>query len=322
MSEQKKKTVYRVRNWSHYNQALVKRGGITLWLSEDVIASWLNTEKTGKRGRSATYADVAVECMLLIRNVFALPLRQTQGFLLSIMTLVGLSLPVPCYSTLSRRQSGLQVQLPRKQKATEGIHVVVDATGIQVFGHGEWFLRKYGSHKDQKPRKDPQQWRKIHLGLDEATQEVLAVVISERNRHDKSYLPEILDQIEELIAQVSLDKGYDYISCYEAVQARGGFPVIPPRKSAVINPGARWAQRNAHVQRIQEVGAAAWKKETNYHRRSLAETAMFRLKIIFGPKLQSRLFENQAAEVRLRCKALNILTYLGMPEAYPVLAEA
>ena len=139
MSE-KKKVEYRVRNWSEYNQALIDRGSLTLWLSEDVIESWLNTEKTGKRGRSATYADVAVECMLLIRNVFALPLRQTQGFLLSIMALVGLSLPVPCYSTLSRRQSGLSVKLPRQQKATAGIHVVVDATGIQVFGHGEWVV--------------------------------------------------------------------------------------------------------------------------------------------------------------------------------------
>ena len=322
MSQQKKKTVYRVRNWSHYNQALVKCGGITLWLSEDVIESWLNTEKTGKRGRSDTYADVAVECMLLIRNVFALPLRQTQGFVMSIMALVGLVLPVPCYSTLSRRQSGLQVKLPRKQKSGEGIHVVVDATGIQVFGHGEWFLRKYGSKTGQKPRQDPQQWRKIHLGLDEATQEVLAVVISERNRHDKIYLPEILDQIEEPLAQASLDKGYDYISCYEAVQARGGFPVIPPRKSAVVNPGKRWAQRNAHIKRIQEVGSKAWKKETSYHRRSLAETAMFRLKIIFGPKLHSRIFDSQAVEVRLRCRALNRMTELGMPEAYPVLAEA
>jgi len=106
MSEEKKKTQYRVRNWSKYNQALINRGSITLWLSEDVIESWINTEKTGKRGRSHTYADVAVECMLLIRNVFSLPLRQTQGFVKSILVLVGLLLPVPSYSTLSRRQSG------------------------------------------------------------------------------------------------------------------------------------------------------------------------------------------------------------------------
>ena len=89
MSEkEQQKTKYRVRNWSEYNQALVKRGSLTLWLSEDVTESWLNTQKSGKRGRSNTYADVAVECMQLIRNVFSLPLRQTQGFVMSIMKLI------------------------------------------------------------------------------------------------------------------------------------------------------------------------------------------------------------------------------------------
>ena len=322
MSEKKKKTAYRVGNWSAYNQALVKRGNLTLWLSEDVIESWLNTEKTGKRGRSHTFSDVAVECMLLIRSVFSLPLRQTQGLILSIMVLVGLWLPVPCYSTLSRRQNGLKVRLPRKQKSQEGIHVVVDSTGIKVFGHGEWFLRKYGSKRSQKPRKDPKQWRKIHIGLDEATQEVIAVVTTERHRHDKIFLPEILDQIEEPIAQVSLDKGYDYISCYQTVQDRGGFPVIPPRKSAVISKYKSWEQRNTHLKRIQEAGLETWKKETNYHRRSLAETAMFRLKTIFGPKLHSRSFENQCSEVRLLCRALNTFTHLGLPDSYPVSTEA
>lgn len=135
-------------------------------------------------------------------------------------------------------------------------------------------------------------------------------------------MPDELDQIDDPIAQVSLDMGDDYISCYEAIQDRGGFPVIPPRNSALINIGERWAHHNAHLKRIQEVGREQWKEETNYHRRSLAETAMFRLKIIFGPKLHSRNFENQCAEVRLRCKALNRMTHLGMPDSYPVLAEA
>lgn len=323
MSEKKKeKTQYRVRNWSKYNQALINRGSITLWLSEDVIESWMNTEKTGKRGRSHTYADVAIECMLLIRNVFTLPLRQTQGFVESIMMLVGLVLPVPSYSTLSRRQSGLKVKLPRKKKAKKGIHVVVDSTGLKVFGHGEWFMRKYRPKEGQKERKNPRLWRKIHIGYNESTNEVVAVVTTENNTHDKTMLPEVLDQVEETIDQVTADGGYDYISCYEAIEDLGGRPVIPPRKSAVINKPKRWANRNAHVKRIGEVGRKEWKKESNYHRRSLAETAMYRLKIIFGPTLQSRTLDGQSIEVRLRCKALNIMTHLGMPDSYPVLAEA
>ena len=220
--EKKEKTKYRVRNWSEYNKALVKRGSITLWLSEDIIESWLNTEKTGRRGRSDTYADTAVECILLMRNVFSLALRQTEGFVGSIMELVGLSLPVPSYSTLSRRQSGLKVNLPRKKKAEEGIHVVVDSTGLKVFGQGEWFLRKYQPKEGQKARKKPRLWRKIHIGYNEATNEVVAVVTTESNVHDKTMLPEVLDQIEEPIDQATADKGYDYISCYEAIEAWGG----------------------------------------------------------------------------------------------------
>jgi len=183
-------------------------------------------------------------------------------------------------------------------------------------------MRNYRPKEGQKPRKNPRLWRKIHIGMDEATQEVVAVVTTEKNEHDKTVLPEILDQIEEPISQVSLDGGYDYISCYHAIEDRGAYPVIPPRKSAAINQDPKWANRNAHLKRIQEVGRKEWKKETNYHRRSLVETAMYRLKIIFGPKLHSRTFDNQCAEVRLRCKALNIMTQLGMPDAYPVLAEA
>lgn len=323
MSEKKKKkTPYRLRNWRKYNRALVKRGSLTLWFSEDVIDGWMNTEKTGRRGASKTYADTAIECMALIRNVFSLGLRQTEGFVRSIMRLLGLSLEVPCYSTLSRRQGGLKVKLPRKNKAAEGIHVVVDSTGIKVFGHGEWFLQYYRPKEEQKKRKNPRLWCKIHIGYNEATNEIVAVVTTAKNTHDKTALPDVLAQVEEPIAQVTTDGNYDYISCYQAIQERGGYPVIPPRKSAAISKYKGWEQRNAHLKRIQEVGRQAWKKETNYHRRSLAETAMYRLKTIFGPKLQSRTFDNQSVEVRLRCKALNLMTYLGMPDAYPVLSEA
>ena len=323
MSEQKKKkTQYRVRNWSAYNKALVNRGSLTLWLSEDVIEAWLNTEKTGRRGQSNTYADIAVECMFLIRNVFSLALRQTQGFVTSIMGLAGLSLPVPCYSTLSRRQSGLNVKLPRKKRAEKGLHIVVDSTGLKVFGYGEWHMRKHHLNKDGSERHKPRQWCKIHIGVDEATQEVMAVVTTVQYTHDKTALPDLLDQIDEPIDQVSGDKGYDYISCYQDIEAVGGEPVIPPRKNAIVNDWSTTVKRDAVIRRIAEIGREEWKKESHYHRRSLAETAVFRLKTIFGPKLRSRILENQAIETRLRCKALNRMSHLGMPDSFPVLVAS
>ena len=280
--------------------------------------AWLNTEKTGERGQSNTYADEAVECMLLIRNVFTLALRQTQGFVNSIMKLAGFILPVPNYSTLSRRQKGLDVKLPRKKQSREGIHVVVDSTGLKVFGYGEWHMRKHHLNKDGSERKKPRLWRKIHIGIDEATQEVVAVVTTVQYTHDKTALPNLLGKIDEPIRQVSGDKGYDYISCYKDIGAVGAELVIPPRNIAVINDWDITEKRDAAVRRIEEIGREEWKKETNSHRRSLAETAVFRPKVIFGPNLHSRLFENQSVEARLRCKALNIMTHLGMPDSYPV----
>jgi len=317
MVEEKKKTQYKVRNWTEYSNALVKRGSLTIWFSEDVIESWLNKEKTGRRGRMRVYADVAIECMLIIQAVFSLPLRQTQGLIMSLMTLMGMDVPVPNYSTLSRRRKHLQVELPRKHRG-KGFHVVVDSTGLKVFGYGEWYARKYYPKPDQKPRKNPHLWRKVHIGVDEATGEIVAVVTTEKDEHDKTMLPDLLDQIEDPVEQVTADKGYDYVSCYEAIETIGAHPVIPPRRNATIHRNRQFANRDAHVRRIREVGRKAWKLETGYHRRSLAETAVYRLKTIFGPKLSSRTLENQAVETRLHCKALNIMTHLGMPVSYPV----
>jgi hypothetical protein len=241
MSEQKQaKVKYRVRNWSAYNQALVNRGSLTLWLSEEVLASWLNTEKSGRRGRSHTYTAVAIESMLLLRSVLHLPLRQTQGFILSLLALLGLDLPVPHFSTLSRRQGNLKIELPRKQSATEGLHVVVDATGLKVFGHGEWFLQKHRRQAGQKQRKNPKLWRKVHIGYDEASHEIVAVVTTEKDRHEKTQLAALLAQVTAPICQVTGDGGYDFVTCYTEIEALGGYPVIPPRKNAAYHRDERW----------------------------------------------------------------------------------
>jgi hypothetical protein len=321
MSQKKKKVQYKVRNWSEYNQALTKRGSVTVWFTEDVKESWLNTSGTGSRGRKRTYTDVAIECILVIQAVFHLPLRQTQGLMTSLMSLLGVALAVPHYSTYSRRRTGLEVSLPR-QRQGQSLHLVVDTTGLKVYGQGEWRLHKYHPQDHAPHERNPRLWRKVHLGVDEATGEVMACVVTEKDVHDKTLLPEVLAQIEEPLEQVTADKGYDYISCYDAIAALKARPVIPPRRNATIHHTDQFARRDAHVQRIQEVGRQAWKQESNYHRRSLAETAVYRLKTIFGPRLSSRKLENQHVEARLRCRALNLMTHLGMPDSYPVAVAA
>ena len=146
MEKRSSKARYQTLNWSDYNRALINRGNLTLWISEDVIKIWLHAKQTGRKGHPYTYNKAAVECMLILKNVFRLALRQTQGIMSSLMSLIGIELPVPHYTTLCRRTAGITVVLPCARKK-EGIHLVVDATGLKVYGEGEWKVRKHGKRQ-------------------------------------------------------------------------------------------------------------------------------------------------------------------------------
>ena len=127
---------YRVRNWPEYNRALVRRGSITVWVDEQAISSWRHQGESAGRGRPQIYTDTAIECALVVKAVFHLSLRATQGFLESVVRRMGVDLPVPAYSTVSRRQAGLELALETAH-AKAPRHVVIDTTGLKVFGAGE-----------------------------------------------------------------------------------------------------------------------------------------------------------------------------------------
>lgn len=312
MKKKKTKRSYRLRNWKQYNSSLVNRGSLTIWFSDDMIADWINQEKTGKPGRSNDYTDTAILCMATLAEVYHLRLRQTEGLMLSVMKMMGLDLAVPDYSTLCRRRRKLEVRLPRLKRG-EPLHVVVDSTGIKVFGEGEWKVRQHGYTRRRT-------WRKLHLGVDEASNEIVATVFATNNYTDGQVLPELLEQIDEEIEQVTADKAYDKRNCYEAIGARKARAAIPPQKGARIwqhaNTRAERHIRDENLRKIRKKGKKEWKKEVGYNRRSLAETAMFRMKVIFGDRVSARGFEGQAAQMLIRCAALNRMTHLGMPDSY------
>jgi transposase len=311
VKKKKTKQRYRIRNWTNYNKALVGRGSLTLWFDEAVIGSWLNHERAGGRGRPRTYADACLLCMLTLKAVYHLPQRATQGLVCSLVELLGLDLPVPHHTILSKRAASLEVTLPRQRKS-QPIHLVVDATGIKVFGEGEWKVRQHGYSKRRT-------WRKLHIGMDEGTAEIMAAVCSDKDMADKHVLPDLLEQIAEPLVQLSADGGYDYTTCYEAVAAKGARAVIPPRSNARLHPkDERLRARDRNLRAIGRVGRQSWKKQSKYHRRSLVECAFMRLKTIFGDKLSARRFGNQATEMFVRCAALNKMTRLGMPQSYAV----
>jgi len=311
--DKKKKTQYKVKNWSEYNEGLKKRGSITIWIEEEELKKWNESQKTGKKGRPPIYSDALIQCAGIVRQVYKLAYRQTEGFMGSIVELMGLEIEIPSYSQINRRLRKLDVSLGRIPTGKR-IHVVIDSTGLKVYGEGEWKVKK---HKASKRRK----WCKVHLAIDEATNEILAWEVTGGHEGDPEQLENLLEQIEEEIEQVSADKGYDTGDCYKAIKKRNATAVIPPKKNAVENPKKEHlADRDEAIRRIREVGDQEWKKESNYHRRSLSETAMFRLKQIFGNRVGSVLEEAQKVEVGLKCITLNRMTKLGMPDSYPVIS--
>jgi hypothetical protein len=222
-----------------------------------------------------------------------------------------LDLPVPHPTILSRRAAKLSIALPPLKRG-EPLHVLVDSTGLKVFGEGEW---KVGTHGISKRRT----WRKLHIAMNAETGEILASVATSSNVSDKEVLPLLLEQIAEPIKQLIGDGGYDYATCYEAIAGRKAEAVIPPRRTGRLHPkDERLRARDKNLRRIREVGRKKWKKQSRYHRRSLVETQMMRVKAIFGSGLSSRRFNNQATEMGIRCVTLNRMTHLGMPESYAI----
>ena len=153
-------TKYKTRNWPSYNTALKQRGSLSIWF--DAEMEW-SAPATGKRGRQREFSDAAIQVCLTIKVLFGMPLRQTTGFVESLLRLAGLDWKVPDFSTLCRRQKMLSVAIPYRG-GTGPLHLLIDATGIKAEGEGEWNARKHGGSKKRL-------WRKLHLGMDEETLE-------------------------------------------------------------------------------------------------------------------------------------------------------
>jgi len=186
--------------------------------------------------------------------------------------------------------------------------------GIKVYGEGEWKTRQHGVGKRRT-------WRKLHLGVDEATGEIVVAEVTTNDYHDSEVLESLLDGISDEISQVSEDGAYDTFGCHDAIAQRGAIATIPPRCDA--RPCRPTEQHPTHprdqiLRRIEQVGRKDWKDESGYHRRSLAETTMFRQKVTFGGKVRSRTFDNQAVELLLQCAALNRMIEVAKPESYPI----
>ena len=296
---------YRTTNWPAYNAALKSRGSLLIWLDKDM--AWF-AAKSGKRGRSQTFSDASIQFCLSIKCLFGLPLRQSIGMVESLLKLAGVDWPVPDYSTVCRRQKDLRVVIPY-QASQNGLHLLVDSTGIKMLGEGEWKRKKHGADYRR-------QWLKVHVGIDANTLELRAVEVTSNAIGDAPMLPELLAQIsgDEVIVAVGADGAYDTKGCHAAIAARGAVALIPTRKNGQPwkenTPGAR--ARNETLRATRRLGRAIWKNWSGYHQRSLVETKMRCFKLL-GERVMARDFDRQVAELQVRAALLNRFTRLGTP---------
>lgn len=306
------KAEYKVNNWREYDQALQNRGSLTLWVTPAALASW-HPAPTGQRGRARRYSDLAIETGHLLRLAFGRPWRQTEGLLRSVVTLLGVSLEVPDHTTFSRRSVDLSLPTALLRN-TEPVHVVLDSTGLKVYGAGEWQAEKPG----ERGRRT---WRKLHLAVNPESGSILASELTTNEVGDLAMVGPLLDQIPRSLASVTADGAYDAEPVYRAVAERQPQPpaavIIPPRATAVLSSTTNIAPslRDRHIQLIQEKGRRGWEKAMGYGKRSLVETAMFRYKVLIGPTLRARKFEAQQVEARVACAVINPMTQCGMPSS-------
>ena len=305
------KQKHRVTNWSEYNEGLRQRGDLTVWISNDALELWTAPRRT-TRGGQPQYSDLAIELCLTLGLVFKQPLRQTQGLIRSIATLLGMEIAVPDFSTLSRRSYGLILQPNPRTDNRASIRLVVDSTGLKIFGEGDWLEEK---HKTKAKRKS---WRKLHLGLDLVSGGIVCSELTADDVGDPTALPGLLDQIDGPVEMFIGDGAYAGDPTSDVLNARFGSMIeviTPPPKNAVFSRNAAQhpSIRDRHIAEIEAHGRMAWQTSSGYNQRSRIETQIGRWKTVIGPKLKVRTFNNQKTEANIGVRVLNRMTELGRP---------
>jgi hypothetical protein len=305
------KMKFRVTNWRDYEAGLRRRGSLTLWVTPEALAGW-RAPRRKTRGGQPRYSDLAIETALTLGCVFGMRLRQTEGLLHSLLDLMGLTVPVPDHTTLSRRAQTWKLSASQSQSLPDGpLHVLVDSTGLKVYGAGQWLEEKHGARSRRN-------WRKLHLAVDADSGEIIAHRLTDQNTDDPSQVAPLLDQIDREIDQFTADRAYDGKPTYHTILQHSSTTniVIPPRVTAVESgntgpPG----QRDKHIAAIASDGRLRWQALTSYGKRALIETAIGRYKGLIGRRLRARSFPAQQTEVSIGCIVLNRMLACGRPES-------
>jgi hypothetical protein len=303
---------YQTTNWPEYEAGLRQRGSVTVWISQEQLRGWGPAERGQRKpGGRQRYSNHAIETALTVGMVFHLRLRQTEGFLSSLFSLLDLSCRVPDHTTISRRARKLG-KLPIGSAAgNRPVHILVDSTGLQIH---------VGNFRKPPRSRD---WRKLHLAVNALTGDVIACDLSSKRARDASRVPGLLKHIESPLASLSADGAYDQEAVYEAVEnhtaTRSPRVLIPPKRNAKVKPEvAILRERNRNIRSRARLGKRQWHTKSDYSRRSLVENTIFRYKLLIGPTMRSRTLQGQRVEARVGFRILNTMAGLGMPDSHRV----
>lgn len=314
----KPKKSYRVRNWSEYNKSLISRGSIKIWISPEIASGW---SYKGKRrpGGIKKYSDIAIKTCLIVKEVYKLSMRQCEGFIRSLSHFLSIK-EVPHYTTICRRMGQIEFDLLSQLPKKEGLHILIDSTGLKIYGEGEWVRKKHGVSKYSL-------WTKLHAAVDHASQKIVSVKRSDAHGYDSKYLAPLVESLPIDISCIYGDGAYDKRICYQAASRLNAHLIAPVQKNACKQKANRnfpydesLDDRDRKIDFLaefhdKETGMAIWKKISGYHKRSLVETAMYRIKQNFSHRLNSRKEIHQQKQMEARSFALNMMTDLGMPKS-------
>ena len=292
-----------ITNSREYNNSLKQRGRLDFWIDKSIFSKWIYSGKQTQGGK-VIYSDVVIEMILVLSYVYSLPLRQTEGFVSSLLALNGQRLSVPDYTTVCRRRKILDVSKKlRKWNGKENIVFSIDGSGLKCCGEKEWMQIK---HRTTRRRK----FIKIHTGINVSTRHILYNKCTTSRVSDISVLSDAVEKVGGRFKRFLADGGYDSKYSYTMMPSEIEI-VISPRKNAVRDNSTR--QRNQAIDYINEHSKSRWKREVGYHDRAIVENTFSRWKTIFGENIKSKNEQSQQVEVTLKSEILNKMTDLGMP---------
>jgi len=287
------------RDWKQYNKQLINRGKIHFWVKPEVIKKW-RAGKQKKNGHPLVYSDSFIQAISYIRFKFRMSLRETEGFFTSFVALIKKDTQVPCYTQICRRLKSLSLpsELIQKKGVTD---VVLDTTGLKIYGEGEWRAERYGGKK---------RWKKLHLSMDVISGKLVLAEITNEYVHDTTYLEKTLQRVNGRRGKVLIDGIADSGKCYDLAMRYNKRLLTPPQKGAVIRKEPIYEDRNIAIKMIRGLGddrlaRSIWSKLVGYNRRVIVESMMARWKSLYGGSLKSRCAKRKEIEVQLKAMMIN-----------------